>query len=82
MRGINKFDDNAKSFSGTTQGSFLKLKSGTSKPLKKTEVTKIEKKLINGPYIHHMSEIYGSYADVLEEFTKFVPGLEFDDING
>ena len=27
----------------------------------------IEKKLINGPYIHHMSEIYGEYSEVLEE---------------
>lgn len=45
------------------------------------DLSKIEKKLINGPYIHHMSEVYGSYADVLEEFCKFIPELEFDDIN-
>ena len=43
---------------------------------------KIEKKMINGPYIHHMSEIYGEYADVLEEFCKFIPDLEFDPIEG
>ncbi|MBE5040738.1 L-fucose/L-arabinose isomerase family protein [Ructibacterium gallinarum] len=41
---------------------------------------KIEKKMIYGPYIHHMSEIYGSYADVLEEFCQFIPGLQYDPI--
>lgn len=45
------------------------------------DLSKLEKKLINGPYIHHMSEIYGDYAEVLEEFTKYIPNLEFDDIN-
>lgn len=40
--------------------------------------SKIEKKMINGPYIHHMSEAYGKYADILEEFCKYVPELEFD----
>ncbi len=38
----------------------------------------VEKKMIFGPYIHHMSELYGNYAEVLEEFCKFIPGLEFD----
>lgn len=42
------------------------------------DLSKLENKLINGPYIHHMSEVYGKYADVLEEFCKFVPELEFD----
>lgn len=40
--------------------------------------SKIENKIINGPYIHHMSEVFGKYEDVLEEFCKFVPELEFD----
>ncbi|MDD6485228.1 MAG: fucose isomerase, partial [Clostridiales bacterium] len=44
------------------------------------DLSKIEKKLINGPYIHHMAEMYGKYADVLEEFCKFIPGLEYDPI--
>ena len=44
------------------------------------DLSAIEKKLINGPYIHHMSEIYGNYSEVLEEFCKFVPGLEFEPI--
>ncbi len=39
---------------------------------------KIEKKMIDGPYIHHMSEIYGCFTDVLKEFCRYIPGLEFD----
>lgn len=44
------------------------------------DLGRIEKKMIYGPYIHHMSEIYGSYDDVLKEFCRFVPGLEYDSI--
>lgn len=40
--------------------------------------SEVEKKMIFGPYIHHMSELYGKHAEVLEEFCKFIPGLEFD----
>ena len=40
----------------------------------------VERKMIEGPYIHHMSELYGEYFDVLEEFCKYVPGLEFDPV--
>ena len=42
---------------------------------------KLERKIIEGPYIHHMSEIRGHYADVLREFCRYVPDLEFDDMN-
>lgn len=44
------------------------------------DLDKVERKLINGPYIHHMSEIAGDYAEVLEEFCKYVPELEYDPI--
>ncbi len=44
------------------------------------DLSGVEKKLIDGPYIHHMSEIYGDYSEVLSEFCKFIPGLEFDPI--
>jgi len=37
-----------------------------------------EKKLIEGPYIHHMAEIEGDYTKEIEEFCKFVPGLKTD----
>jgi len=42
---------------------------------------KVERKLIEGPYIHHMSEVRGHVADTLKEFCKFVPELIYDDIN-
>lgn len=42
------------------------------------DLSKLEKKLIEGPYIHHMSEIYGEYADELREFCRYIPELEFD----
>lgn len=41
-----------------------------------------EKKLIEGPFIHHVACIYDSCSDVLEEACKFIPGLypvKFDD---
>lgn len=40
--------------------------------------SKIERKMIEGPYIHHMSEIYGKYTDELKEFCKYIPGLSYD----
>lgn len=44
------------------------------------DLSKIEEKLINGPYIHHMSEIYGEYSKILKEFCKYIPELEYDPI--
>lgn len=44
-------------------------------------LAKVERKLIEGPYIHHMSEISGHHADILKEFCKFIPELIYDDIN-
>lgn len=41
---------------------------------------KVERKMIEGPYIHHMSEIYGDYTEVLKDFCKFVPGITFDPV--
>ena len=44
------------------------------------DLSKVERKLIDGPYIHHMSEVYGDYAEVLREFCKYVPELTYDPI--
>ena len=38
----------------------------------------LERKIIEGPYIHHMSEIYGNYSEILKDFCKYIPGLTFD----
>lgn len=43
-------------------------------------LAKWERKLIEGPYIHHMSEIEGSYTGAIQEFCKYVPGLTFDTV--
>lgn len=39
-----------------------------------------EKKLVEGPYIHHMAEIEGDYTEVLKEFCKYVQGLSVDTV--
>lgn len=61
----------------TTEGPYT---FGTYMWAKFKNLSKIENKLINGPYIHHMSEMYGDYSDVLEEFTKYISDVEFDPI--
>ena len=39
---------------------------------------KVEEKLIQGPYIHHMAEIEGDHVEALKEFCKFIPYLSID----
>lgn len=39
---------------------------------------KFERKVIEGPYIHHTACIYGDYTEVLKEACKYINGLEFD----
>ncbi len=39
-----------------------------------------ERKLVEGPYIHHMAEIEGDYTQELREFCKYVPGLTLDTV--
>ena len=39
---------------------------------------KWEHKIVEGPYIHHVSGVYGKYAEVLYEACKYIPGLEPD----
>lgn len=41
---------------------------------------KWEHRLVEGPYIHHVSGAYGKYADVLAEACKYIPGLEPDPV--
>lgn len=43
-------------------------------------LSKWERKLIEGPYIHHMAEIEGDYTAELKEFCKYVPGLAPDGV--
>lgn len=39
------------------------------------DLSKWEKSLIEGPYIHHVSEIEGSYSDCIKDVCKFIPAL-------
>lgn len=41
----------------------------------------IERKLIEGPYVHHMSEVRGSWTEAIREFCKYVPALYFDGLD-
>ena len=45
------------------------------------DLPKVERKLIEGPYIHHMSEIEGSLTEAIREFCKYIPNLHFDNID-
>lgn len=40
-----------------------------------------ERKLVEGPYIHHMAEIEGDYTRELKEFCKYIPGLQSDEVD-
>jgi L-fucose isomerase-like protein len=40
-----------------------------------------ERKLIDGPYIHHMAEIEGDYTEEIKEFCKYIPGLVADSVD-
>ena len=40
----------------------------------------VEKRLIEGPYIHHFVEILGDFRSELSEFCKYVPNLSCDSI--
>ena len=39
---------------------------------------KWERKLVEGPYIHHVSVIYGKYGEILVEVCKYINGLQPD----
>lgn len=39
-----------------------------------------ERKLIEGPYIHHVSEIEGGFTREIKEFCKYVPGIKFETV--
>jgi hypothetical protein len=44
------------------------------------DLSKWERKLIEGPYIHHMAEIEGDYSAEIREFCKYIPHLEIDEV--
>ena len=40
-----------------------------------------ERKIIEGPYIHHMAELEGDWTGELREFCKFIPTLSLDTVD-
>ncbi|MCL2285464.1 MAG: fucose isomerase, partial [Firmicutes bacterium] len=41
---------------------------------------KWERKLIEGPYIHHVVGIHGNLINGLKEACKYIPGLKADPV--
>lgn len=41
---------------------------------------KWEHKIVEGPYIHHVSGVYGKYGEVLHEACKYIPALNPDSL--
>ena len=39
-----------------------------------------ETKLIEKPYIHHVSEIEGEFTEEIKEVCKYIQGLEIDEV--
>ena len=39
---------------------------------------KWERKLVEGPYIHHVCGVYGKHGEILWEACKYIPGLQPD----
>lgn len=45
------------------------------------DLSHIERRVIEGPYVHHMSELRGSWTESIREFCKYVPALHFDSLD-
>lgn len=51
---------------------------GTYMWAKFKNLDKWETKMVEGPYIHHVSEVEGAYTEEIKEFCKYVHNIEFD----
>ena len=60
---------------GTTEGPYT---FGTYLWAKFGNLDRWERKLVEGPYVHHMAEVEGQYEEVFREFCRFIPGLTAD----
>ena len=61
----------------TTKGPFNK---GSYVWIETKNWAKWEHRLVEGPYIHHVSGVYGNYADILAEACKYIPHLAPDPV--
>ena len=48
--------------------------------IKVADWPKWEHKLVEGPYIHHVSGVYGHYGEILMEACRYLPGLQPDPV--
>ncbi|MBO5726509.1 MAG: hypothetical protein J6S00_05565 [Clostridia bacterium] len=44
------------------------------------DLNKWERKLVEGPYIHHMAEVEGDYTDHIREFCKYAGDITPDNV--
>ena len=54
---------------------------GTYVWMEVSDWVKWERKIVESPYIHHVTGIYGRYAKVLAEACKYIPGLRADPVD-
>ncbi len=67
------FADQARGVEGpSTNGNYLWIETNNW--------VKWEKKLIYGPYIHHVSAIHGKYANILHDACRYMNGVEPDSV--
>ncbi len=45
------------------------------------DLAKVERKIVEGPYIHHMTQIPGDYTAEIKEFAKYIDEIIYDDLN-
>jgi len=43
-----------------------------------SDMSKLERRLVEGPYIHHCAEVEGDYTAEIAEFCKYLPAIEND----
>ena len=67
-------------FAGQGRGVDGPYTSGTYLWFEVPDWVKWEKKLIYGPYIHHISGVHGKLCDILRESCRYIGGLAFDTV--
>ena len=66
---------------GTCQSAEGPFTNGTYLWARFDDLDKWERRLIEGPYIHHVAEIEGDYTEEIREFCKYFPNLTPDCMN-
>lgn len=77
---IDQEDGDYRMLSGTFKTTDGPYTFGTYLWAKFDDLAAWEKKLVEGPYIHHMAEIEGDYTEALQEFCKYIPELSIDTV--